>query len=92
MYAAILGDNTQTNFKDSPLPSQDLSMAAKGKICDLCNGSGQISFFQGVSRFLLTVDECPHCAGTGLRMEPDSPTEQLNKKGKEKGCSSQEKK
>ena len=67
-------------------------MAATGKICDLCNGSGQISFFQGVSRFLLTVDECPHCAGTGQRMEPDSPTEQHSKKGKTKRGLDQKKK
>jgi len=36
------------------------------KECPGCGGSGQISFFQGVSRFLLTREECPYCLGTGL--------------------------
>jgi len=67
-------------------------MVANGKTCDICNGSGQISFFQGVSRFLLTVDECPHCAGTGQQMEPDSTVEQQKSKGEEKRVSSLKKK
>jgi DnaJ-class molecular chaperone len=33
--------------------------------CPICHGSGQISTFKGVSRFLLTTEECPHCCGTG---------------------------
>jgi len=33
--------------------------------CPACGGSGQLSTFKGVSRFLLTVEECPECAGTG---------------------------
>ncbi|WP_417912980.1 hypothetical protein [Candidatus Electronema sp. TJ] len=37
--------------------------------CPACGGSGQLSFFQGESRFLLTVEECPHCCGTGLAPE-----------------------
>lgn len=49
------------------------------KICDICGGSGQISFFQGVSRFLLTVEECPNCAGTGRELEPDAPAEKKRK-------------
>jgi len=36
-------------------------------ICQGCGGSGQISFFQGESRFLLTMEECPECFGTGIR-------------------------
>ena len=35
------------------------------KICDICGGTGQLSFFQGVSRFLLSTEECSECAGTG---------------------------
>lgn len=35
------------------------------KTCGTCGGSGQIGFFQGVSRFLLTWEECPQCNGTG---------------------------
>ena len=37
--------------------------------CPGCNGSGQISFFQGESRFLLTMEECPECCGTGILMK-----------------------
>lgn len=35
------------------------------KECQSCGGTGQIRFFQGVSRFLLTEEECPECAGLG---------------------------
>ncbi len=38
----------------------------RGKTCQGCGGSGQISFFQGESRFLLTMEECPECFGTGM--------------------------
>lgn len=38
-------------------------------LCEFCNGTGEISSFKGVSRFLLSREECPFCAGTGL----DSP-------------------
>ncbi len=41
------------------------------KICPTCGGSGQISFFAGASRFLLTTEECPACFGTGFE-QPDS--------------------
>jgi len=48
--------------------------------CPACGGSGQINFFQGVSRFLLTVEDCPQCAGLGvIATEPDKtkrPTEE----------------
>jgi len=47
------------------------------KECPVCGGSGQICFFQGESRFLLTMDECLECNGTGL----------LEKKGKKIGKS-----
>jgi DnaJ-class molecular chaperone len=35
------------------------------KQCTACGGAGQIAYFQGVSRFLLTWEECPQCGGTG---------------------------
>jgi DnaJ-class molecular chaperone len=34
--------------------------------CPVCGGSGQVSFFKGVSRFLLSVEECETCSGTGF--------------------------
>jgi len=39
------------------------------KQCSTCNGSGQISYFLGESRFLLTYEECPDCMGTGFEQE-----------------------
>ena len=38
------------------------------EICDVCGGAGQVSFFQGVSRFLLSTEECSECAGTGSQL------------------------
>jgi DnaJ-class molecular chaperone len=35
------------------------------KLCESCGGSGQISYFKGVSRFLLSSEECPECSGLG---------------------------
>jgi len=34
-------------------------------ICKECGGSGQISFFNGVSRFLISNEECTTCYGLG---------------------------
>jgi len=39
------------------------------KPCETCAGSGQISYFKGVSRFLLSWEECPECSGTGYQLE-----------------------
>lgn len=36
------------------------------KPCATCGGTGQIGYFQGESRFLLTWEECPSCSGTGM--------------------------
>ena len=36
------------------------------KICEVCEGSGQISYFKGVSRFVVSWDECPECGGLGF--------------------------
>ncbi len=41
------------------------------KTCEGCGGSGQISFFRGVSRFVMDWDDCPDCLGTGYIEEPD---------------------
>lgn len=37
--------------------------------CPACGGTGQISFFKGESRFLLSVEECPVCCGFGYVQE-----------------------
>jgi len=45
------------------------------KTCSTCGGTGQIGYFQGVSRFLLSWEECPQCAGTGYcesKVQPGS--------------------
>ena len=58
------------------------------KICDICGGSGQLSFFQGVSRFLLSIEECSECAGTGYDLnalkENKSGEARKKSKGKKK--------
>ena len=38
------------------------------KACEICNGSGQVSYFKGVSRFLVSWEECPECAGLGYKI------------------------
>ena len=37
--------------------------------CPFCHGAGQTSSFMGVSRFLLTTEECRACGGTGLKLD-----------------------
>ena len=67
-----------------------MSNEKREKVCDICGGTGQVSFFQGVSRFLLTTDECDACAGTGYQF--NSVTKEIkahgageqNKRGKKK--------
>ena len=51
------------------------------KVCTVCGGTGQVSFFKGESRFLLTHEECEHCAGTGYDLDSSSG----NKDGAGKG-------
>ena len=49
------------------------------KECDTCGGSGQISYFKGVSRFLLSVEDCDVGNGVGY-----TNGEEDIKKGQEK--------
>lgn len=52
------------------------------KICNMCNGTGQISYFKGVSRFLLSEEECPECQGLGFSlMEDEEEHPEENDKG-----------
>ncbi|MBU0965128.1 MAG: hypothetical protein KKA54_01995 [Proteobacteria bacterium] len=65
------------NIRD--LPDDRNKKAAHGelmkKICEICNGSGQLSSFKGVSRFLLSWEECPECAGLGYLIALDGDSE-----------------
>lgn len=40
--------------------------------CPGCGGSGQTSYFAGESRFMLTREDCPDCAGTGIMLSETS--------------------
>lgn len=42
------------------------------EVCPGCGGTGQRSYFKGVSRFLLSCEECPECAGLGFRLDPEA--------------------
>lgn len=39
----------------------------KKKECEVCNGSGQVSFFKGESRFVVSWEDCPQCLGVGFQ-------------------------
>ena len=47
------------------------------KLCESCGGSGQIQYFKGVSRFLLSTEECPECAGMGYIFTTPQDTDSL---------------
>ncbi len=49
--------------------------------CPTCGGAGQINFFKGESRFLLSVEECPACCGFGY-VQRDRVEEAENQEGK----------
>ena len=58
--------------------------------CEFCGGSGQLSFFKGASRFLLSVEECSACNGTGLGPDPaGAETAGSDRKKKKGGKSAQ---
>ena len=67
-----------------------MSNEMQEKVCDVCGGSGQVSFFQGVSRFLLSTEECDACTGTGYQLNPvtekakDQKAEKQSKRGMRK--------
>lgn len=47
--------------------------------CPGCSGTGQVSWFGGVSRFHFTYADCPECNGTGFIS--DETAKQLQAKG-----------
>jgi len=59
--------------------------------CSFCHGSGQISFFKGVSRFLLSVEECPECGGIGYIVRSNDKLKPKAPKSR-KACKSRKKK
>jgi len=42
-------------------------------ICEMCGGAGELAYFRGRSRFLLSRKECPGCGGDGRVLRPDAP-------------------
>ena len=54
------------------------------KICSICGGTGQLSYFKGVSRFLLSTEECEECAGTGFLLDSASGKAMTDKAGTSK--------
>jgi DnaJ-class molecular chaperone len=62
--------------------------------CPACGGTGQLNFFKGESRFLLSVEECPACCGFGYMqdsVEENEVEEGTKKKLKEKKSRSERK-
>ncbi|WP_163335907.1 hypothetical protein [Desulfopila sp. IMCC35008] len=45
--------------------------------CPSCGGSGQLGSFGGVSRFVISWDECDECCGTGFIL-PDTDTNETD--------------
>jgi DnaJ-class molecular chaperone len=43
------------------------------KECDFCSGTGQVVFFKGESRFLLSEEECTQCGGLGFVFIEEDP-------------------
>jgi DnaJ-class molecular chaperone len=56
-------------------------MKGQKKVCDICGGTGQVSYFKGVSRFLLSTEECVECAGTGYQLSFSLEETRSNKSG-----------
>jgi DnaJ-class molecular chaperone len=59
----------------------------KKPVCPACGGTGQVNFFKGESRFLLSEEECPNCCGLGYLLEerPDKSSTTSKKNRQKKG-------
>ncbi len=54
------------------------------KTCEICEGSGQVSFFGGVSRFVITWEDCPQCCGAGfVELPEEGEVDETEKEQKE---------
>ncbi len=51
--------------------------------CPVCEGSGQVSYFGGVSRFVITWDDCPECLGSGVALPEEEEKSERDGEGKE---------
>jgi len=51
------------------MAEQDDTSKRKNKPCPGCGGSGQVSYFYGESKFMLTWEDCQDCCGTGVVLE-----------------------
>lgn len=40
--------------------------------CDICGGTGEVNYFKGVSRFLLSHEICPACHGSGFAADDNT--------------------
>lgn len=47
------------------------SMEENRQTCNTCGGSGEIGYFRGESRFVITREECPACCGFGYTLEDE---------------------
>jgi len=67
------------------LPAYNIPMKKdSSKTCPVCGGIGRVSFFKGVSRFLLSTEECQECAGTGCQLESEKDQREKQKPTKKK--------
>ena len=65
---------------------QEQENEEKKPVCEVCDGSGQICSFKGVSRFALSWEDCPVCGGMGFLLPGDE--EQEPAPNKDKGAES----
>jgi hypothetical protein len=54
------------------------------KTCEICEGSGQVCSFKGVSRFALSWEDCPICGGMGFTTQETDAEKTILEQEKEK--------
>jgi hypothetical protein len=59
--------------------SEAMSGEFQKTICDVCEGSGQVCSFKGVSRFAMSWEDCPICGGIGFLVSTRDPDEKTPK-------------
>lgn len=48
------------------------------KKCASCGGTGQLGHFQGISRFIITWEECSDCLGSGIAAVTEQEKKEKN--------------